>query len=164
MQKKMQQIYRSVLKKIIKPSKRIVLPGFEGIPLYDVIIFFINKVQTVGLNERAAAISFNFIMAIPPACIFLFSLVPLMPWASDFSSEIIHFVNDITPNHEVRQTVKDFVDDFFGRPRSSMLSISFLLQSFIHPVACLVLFIVSTDPYTKKKPKAFLCTVGKPSN
>jgi membrane protein len=130
MQKKVQQIHTSVLRKLIKVSKKIVLPGFEGIPLYDVIKFFINKVQTVGLNERAAAISFNFIMAIPPACIFLFSLVPLMPWANDFSTEIIRFVNDITPNQDVRQTVKDFVDDFFGRPRSSMLSLSFLIAIF----------------------------------
>jgi membrane protein len=130
MQKRVKQIHVSVLRRLTNISKHIVLPGFEGIPLYDVVIFFINKVQTVGLNERAAAISFNFIMAIPPACIFLFSLVPLMPWANDFSSEIIRFVNDITPNQDVRQFVKDFVDDFFGRPRSSMVSISFLFAIF----------------------------------
>ncbi len=63
-------------------SKRTKLPGFEGVPLYDVIRFFFKQTQKVGLNERAAAISFNFIMAIPPACIFLFSLVPLSPTPS----------------------------------------------------------------------------------
>jgi membrane protein len=130
MQKKESSIHISVLKKLIKTSKRIVLPGFEGIPLYDVVLFFIRKVQTVGLNERAAAISFNFIMAIPPACIFLFSLVPLMPWADDFANESMRVVNDITPNQDVRKFVKDFLNDFFGRPRSSMLSLSFLIAVF----------------------------------
>jgi membrane protein len=130
MQNKAQKIHVSVLRKLIKTSKHIVLPGFEGIPLYDVIIFFIKKVQTVGLNERAAAISFNFIMAIPPACIFLFSLVPLMPWADDFAAESMQLVNDITPNQEVRRFVKDFLNDFFGRPRNSILSISFLMAIF----------------------------------
>jgi membrane protein len=130
MQNKELGIHISVLKRLIKTSKRIVLPGFEGIPLYDVVLFFIRKVQTVGLNERAAAISFNFIMAIPPACIFLFSLVPLMPWADDFANESMRVVNDITPNQDVRKFVKDFLNDFFGRPRSSMLSLSFLIAVF----------------------------------
>jgi membrane protein len=130
MQKNTQAIHVPLFKKLVRISQRIVLPGFQGIPLYDVIIFFIHKVQTVGLNERAAAISFNFIMAIPPACIFLFSLVPLMPWADDFAMESMRVVNDITPNPDVRKLVKDFLDDFLGRPRSSMLSIGFLVAIF----------------------------------
>jgi membrane protein len=130
MQRKGSKIHVSVVRKLIHISKHIVLPGFEGIPLYNVVEFFIKKVQTVGLNERAAAISFNFIMAIPPACIFLFSLVPLMPWADHFASESMRVVNDITLNQDVRKFVKDFLDDFFGRPRNSILSISFLIAIF----------------------------------
>jgi membrane protein len=38
-------------------SKKAKLPGFEGVPLYDVIRFFFKETQKVSLNERAAAIS-----------------------------------------------------------------------------------------------------------
>jgi membrane protein len=159
-QLKNKQKHYSLLKKIIRGGKRIVLPGFEGIPLYDVIDFFIKKVQTVGLNERAAAISFNFIMAIPPACIFLFSLVPLMPWAHDFSMEIMRVVNDITPDKEARKAVKDFLDDFFGRPRNSLLSFGFLIAIFYSSSAMLGII----HSFMKKKLKDFLLIGGKRLN
>lgn len=155
MQHKTQKIHLSVLRKLIKLSKHIVLPGFEGIPLYDVIVFFIKKVQTVGLNERAAAISFNFIMAIPPACIFLFSLVPLMPWADDFAKESMHVVNDITMNQDVRKFVKDFLDDFFGRPRNSILSISFLIAIFYSSSGMLGIIHTFNRSIHEKEAKGF---------
>ncbi len=44
---------------IIKESKRIIIPGFKGLPLYDVVRFFFQQINKIGLNERAAAISFN---------------------------------------------------------------------------------------------------------
>ena len=149
------KIHPAFLKKIIRIGKRIVLPGFEGVPLYDVILFFIKKVQTVGLNERAAAISFNFIMAIPPACIFLFSLVPLMPWANDFSMEIMRVVNDITPDKEARKAVKDFLDDFFGRPRNSLLSFGFLIAIFYSSSAMLGIIHSFNRSIHEKEAKGF---------
>jgi membrane protein len=42
------------VKTIINWSKKILLPGFEKIPLYDVVLFFIKQTQQIGLNERAA--------------------------------------------------------------------------------------------------------------
>lgn len=117
-------------KKLVAYSKRITIPGFQGVPIYDVILFFIKQVQKVGLNERAAAISFNFIMAIPPACIFLFSLVPLFPIADQFNREVMAFIKDLTPNVSTRNLVQDFLNDFFGRPRNSLLSFSFLIAMF----------------------------------
>ena len=61
-------------------SKKIILPGFNGVPLYDVIHFFVRQVKKTSLTERAAAVSYNFIMAIPPICLFLFTLVPHLPF------------------------------------------------------------------------------------
>ena len=43
-------------KYIRSKSKQIILPGFEGVPLYDVAIFFVHQMNKVGLNDRAAAI------------------------------------------------------------------------------------------------------------
>jgi membrane protein len=131
------QIRFPLLRPVLRFSKQVRLPGFEGVPLYDVVLFFIKKVKAVGLNERAAAISFNFVMAIPPACIFLFSLVPFLPVAEQFNSELMSFVNDLTPNKETRHMVQDFLDDFLGRPRSSLLSLGFLVAVFYSSSAML---------------------------
>ena len=65
---------------ILNKSKHWYLPGFEGVPLYDVVRFFYRQVKTVGLTERASAIAYNFIMAIPPSFLFLFTLIPNLPF------------------------------------------------------------------------------------
>jgi len=50
---------------ILNKSKHWYLPGFEGVPLYDVVRFFYRQVKTVGLTESASAISHNFFMLNP---------------------------------------------------------------------------------------------------
>jgi len=60
---------------IVGKSKLTSFPGFRGIPLYDVVLFFIKQVKPVGMTERASAISFNLVMAIPPEIIFLFQFL-----------------------------------------------------------------------------------------
>lgn len=115
---------------IIKQSKQICLPGFDGLPLYDVVIFFFQQMNRVGMNERAAAISFNFIMAIPAACIFLFTLVPYLPVSKMFTLELLKLTKDLTPNQNTYKLVSDFLNDFFNKPRSGLLSLGFLLAVF----------------------------------
>jgi len=112
---------------IIKKSKQIILPGFQGLPLYDVVVFFFQQINKVGLNERAAAISFNFIMAIPAACIFIFTLVPYLPIGKQFNVELLKLTKEFTPNQNTYLFVKDFLDDFFGRQRGGLLSFGILL-------------------------------------
>lgn len=115
---------------IIRKSKQILLPGFQGLHLYDVVRFFFKQINKVGLNERAAAISFNLIMAIPAACIFIFTLVPYLPIAKEFNTELLKLTKDLTPNQNTYKFVKDFLDDFFSTSRSGLLSFGFLLVIF----------------------------------
>jgi membrane protein len=137
-------------------SKKAKLPGFEGVPLYDVIRFFFKETQKVSLNERAAAISYNFIMAIPPACIFLFSLVPLFPIADSFNREVMNFVKDLTPNVATRRVIQDFLDDFFGRPRNSLLSFGFLIAMFYSSNAVLGIIHSFNHSIHEKEMKGFM--------
>ena len=144
------------IKQAIALSKRTRLPGFEGVPLYDVIRFFFKQTQKVGLNERAAAISFNFIMAIPPACIFLFSLVPFFPIADRFNREVMNFVKDLTPNIATRRVIQDFLNDFFGRPRNSLLSFGFLIAVFYSSNAVLGIIHSFNRSIHEKEMKGFM--------
>ena len=69
---------------LLNKSKGWVIPGFKGLPVYDVVNFFIKQINKVGLNERAAAISFNLIMALPAGVLFLFSLIPYLTKPKSF--------------------------------------------------------------------------------
>ena len=99
---KLQRIFISwkPISYVIRKSKTVYIPGFQGLPLFDVIVFFFKQINKVGLNERAAAISFNLIMALPAALIFLFSLIPYFPASFNVDKQILSLFKDITPNSE----------------------------------------------------------------
>jgi membrane protein len=111
-------------------SKQIILPGFQQVPLYDVLKFFVTQVRRVGLNERAAAISFNFLMAIPAATIFLCTLIPYLPVSKQITRELLLLTRDITPNRNTYLLVRNFLEDFLNTPRSGLLSLGFVLAVF----------------------------------
>jgi membrane protein len=111
-------------------SKRIILPGFNGVPLYDVIYFFISQVKKVGLNDRARSISFSFLTAIPAAAIFLCTLIPYLPVSKEITHQLMLITTDITPNKNTSSMVQDFLKDFLTKPRNGLLSFGFLLAVF----------------------------------
>ncbi|MBS1575304.1 MAG: YihY/virulence factor BrkB family protein [Bacteroidetes bacterium] len=118
------------VKLIIGWSKRIHPPGFQGIPLHDVIKFFFEQVRKVGMVERASAISFNIVMAIPPAIIFLFTLIPYLPFVKQFTSELYRLIRDVIPGQKNNSVIITFLNDFINHPRNGLLSIGFILALF----------------------------------
>jgi membrane protein len=118
---------------LLKKSKQWILPGFEGIPLYDVILFFYKQMKTVSLTERAAAISYNLIMAIPPSFLFLFTLLPNLPFIKrmDLETQIKLLIKQIIPAQGYNDTIINFIDTtFFQSPRIGLISFGLLLALF----------------------------------
>jgi|SRR5690606_3384559 len=111
-------------------SKRITLPGFDKVPLYDVVKFFIYQINKVGLSERAAAIAFNLLMAVPAALIFLFTLLPYIPVSQQITRELLILVEDFAPNESTFHLIRNFLIDFLNTPRSGLLSIGFILAIY----------------------------------
>lgn len=117
---------------LLRKTKQLYLLGFEGVPLYDVIKFFLKQVKTVGLTERASAIAYNFIMAIPPSFLFLFTLVPHLPFISKKSikKELHSLILDIIPAKVHNQYLIKFVDSFLDDAKIGLLSFGFILALF----------------------------------
>ena len=117
---------------ILRKTKHWYLPGFEGVPLYDVIKFFLKQVKTVGLTERASAIAYNFIMAIPPSFLFLFTLVPHLPFISKRSikKELHSLILDIIPAKVHNEYLIRFVDSFLDDSKIGLLSFGLILALF----------------------------------
>lgn len=119
-----------VVKPIINKSKTTSLPGFAGIPIYDVVNFFIGQVRTVGMTERASAISYNFFMAIPPTIIFLFTLIPYLPISHQFQIQLFGLIRDVIPGEKNNSDLIHFLSDFINHPRNGLLSLGFVLSMF----------------------------------
>lgn len=118
---------------ILRKTMHWYLPGFEGVPLYDVIKFFYKQVTTVGLKERASAIAYNFIMSIPPSFLFLFTLIPQLPFfkKGEIQKQVTLLIRDIIPAEGYNKTIISFINNtFFKTPVYSLLSFGLLLALF----------------------------------
>lgn len=75
---------------------KLVLPGFDGMPISDVFKFVVKGFRKGVLVTRASSIAFNLLMALLPASIFLFTLIPFIP-IPNFQEELIRLFESIMP-------------------------------------------------------------------
>lgn len=115
------------VKGIISQSKRIYVPGFSKASLFDIWKPFLLRLRRTSIVERAAAISFNVFMAIPPTLIFVFTLIPYLPISSQFIQELFGLIRDIVPGEKDNAVIIDFLNDFLNQPRNELLSFGLLL-------------------------------------
>jgi len=100
--------------------------------LYEVVKFFRKQLRVSGLTERASAISFNFIMSIPPTCLFLFTLIPNLPFIpkKSIKGELHNLIIDMVPAKTYNKGLINFVDFFFEGSKIGILSFGFILLLF----------------------------------
>src|ERR1035437_3045058 len=109
-------------------ARLIKLPFFDGEPLYDVAVFFWKGIVDGDITTRASAIAFNFILAIFPAIIFVFTLIPYIP-ITHFQQELLALLESVLPQNAflaIQVTIKDII----MRPRGGLLSFGFLAAFF----------------------------------
>jgi len=140
---------------LIRQSKKIHLPGFHGIPLYDVINFFYKQVRRVGLTERTSAISFNFIMAIPPMIIFVCTLIPYLPISKEFTHQLYSLIRDVIPGESNNRALIKFIDDFLHNQRYGLLSLGFLLALYYSSNAMAGIMRAFDKNYTGFRKRSF---------
>ena len=104
-------LLKGMINQLKEKAKSITPPGFYGIPLYDVIKFFVEGLRNGALTTRASSVAFNFVLAMFPAIIFLFTLIPYIP-IEDFQSEVLMLFENILPRnafHFLESTLVDLV-------------------------------------------------------
>jgi len=112
---------------------QIILPGMAGFPLPEVLSAFSLQLKKTNLSERAASISFSFLMAIPAATIFLLTLIPLTPLADSIQQQMQNFISDIAPNENTARLIarfQGFLDENLNKTRIGLLSFGFLWMIF----------------------------------
>jgi len=110
-------------------SANITLPGFHGVSLNEVSGFFFRELFNSNINERAKAVTFSFIMSIPPTLLFLFTLVPYLP-LENFKEVIFNTLFLILPNERTFEATKNIIQDFMDKQQTGILTFSILLTFF----------------------------------
>ena len=93
---------------------------------------FIKGFYVPDLTEKAAAISYNFIMSVPPTLLFLFTLIPNLPFISKtvLKDELNGLIYNIIPSSVHNQSLINFVDGLLDGTKFGLISFTFILSLF----------------------------------
>lgn len=111
--------------RILVKAKKISLPGFDGMAIYDVMVFFWRSIVDGALSTRASAIAFSLFVALFPAIIFLFTLIPFIP-IEDFQNELFLLIKDMVPASAF-EAIEGTVKDILTHQRGDLLSLGFFM-------------------------------------
>lgn len=117
------------LHSLYERAKSVTLPGFDSVPLYDVLVFFRNEIRRNVISVRAKAIAFTFFLALFPGLIFLFTLIPYIP-IPGLQDDLITFLEELLPADTfamLEKTIRGVIEE----QRGGLLSIGLLLALFV---------------------------------
>ncbi len=117
------------LRPVIAFTKRISLPGFEGIPIFNVAEFFLKAVFRGDIQIRSRAIAFSFFLALFPSIIFLFTLIPYVP-IEGFQAQVLGLIQYLTP-YNTYEAARETIEEIINRQNSGLLSFGFLFALFV---------------------------------
>jgi membrane protein len=109
--------------------KGIYLPGFEKLPLFDVIVFFVKGMRNGAVTTRASSLAYKFFLAIFPSLIFLITLIPYVP-ISDFQDQLLQLMRDFLPSGAYDAT-QETLEDLIKNQNGGLLSFGFLFALFL---------------------------------
>ncbi len=118
-----------IISDLVRFTKRITLPGFDGVPIFDVAQFFYKEVFQGDIQTRARSIAFSFFLALFPAVIFLFTLIPYVPIAG-FQEKLLSTIQSFLP-YNTNQSVVETIEEIITRQNSGLLSFGFLFALFV---------------------------------
>ncbi len=110
--------------KITEKTGNLVLPGFDGIPINDVFKFVVKGFRRGVLVTRASSIAFNLLMALLPATIFVFTLIPFIP-IPNFQEELIKLFESILPVNAYNLMESTIIDIVTNKSGSLLLVMFF---------------------------------------
>ncbi|MEM9546984.1 MAG: YihY/virulence factor BrkB family protein [Bacteroidota bacterium] len=138
-----------ILKQILDWSKVYSLPGFSGVPIYNIIVFVYKEMMRDNITTRANSVAFSLFLAIFPFIIFLFTLLPYLFAPQDFSlflAEVLpqntnlpatgsyldilgEYLSSILPTN-ANHYLLNIIEGIVGIKREGLLSFGFLLAIF----------------------------------
>ncbi|MCC7332772.1 MAG: YihY/virulence factor BrkB family protein [Flavobacteriales bacterium] len=145
---------KSFVQQPIEYSKKLVLPGFDGMPLFDVLVFLFKGLQKSSLTTRASSLAFRFFLALFPTIIFLLSLLPYIP-IDTFYQELLLILEELLPD-QAYQTSVDTIDDLFNKKHNTLLSFGFLFALYLASDGVNAMILAFQNTYHNPKQASFI--------
>jgi membrane protein len=117
---------------LITWMKKVRFSKYENISLYKIFHLFLKNLRDDEILDRANGVAYNFILAVFPAIIFLFTLIPyitsLFPRVTVQS--IMEFLGALMPS-SMYEVISPTVLDIVSNQRGGLLSLGFLFSLYL---------------------------------
>lgn len=113
---------------LVEWSKKAIIPGFGKLPLYTVATFFFQEITRESILNKASSLSYNFMLAIFPGIIFLFTLIPYIP-VDNFQEKLLSFLEIVIPT-DAFSAIQTTLEDIIKNQNGGLLSFGFVLATF----------------------------------
>ena len=144
-----------IVSQVLNFSKKIVVPGFKGMSVFEIISFVIDEASKDAIYTRANSVAFSFFMAIFPAIIFLFTLIPLLPGTQNFIEVISDSTRSILPL-TAHEYLFEIIDGVAKTERGGLRWVGGLLALFFASSGMLTLMIGFDKNHVVFKSRSFL--------
>lgn len=116
------------ISKLIRYLKRLVIPGFQGVPFWEVMKFFLESVFKGVLFQRVAAMTYNIFMALIPM---LMALIATLSFLGDSLQQyLINFIQSILPDN-AWEFVSQILNDLIQRQNNTIFWLSLGLGVYL---------------------------------
>lgn len=102
--------------------------GKGRISLFRILVVFCQKIKEGDVFERAYGVAYNLTLSVFPALIFLFSLLPYLPFIDE--AQIMLFMQEVMPL-SVYKTASATIYDILSRPRHGLLSFGVIFALYL---------------------------------
>ena len=117
--------------------RKIKLPGFQGMGLYDVLRFFFRALSDSKFTLLASAMSYQFFFSLFPSLLLAFLILPHFPVAH-LEEKALHFILQFLPisnergldESDLYATVQEIVENYFVQGGSPGLIVLSILLAF----------------------------------
>jgi len=119
-----------MIREKLSSLKKVSLPGFNKVPIYNVLRFILEEVGQDSIHNRASAAAFNILLASFPALLLFYSIIAYVP-IDGFRNTLLDFIMYLLPINAqamARKTIDEIIINSSGS--SGFLSFGVLLTLY----------------------------------
>lgn len=148
--------------RLLRGYRAYRLPWRKDVAIYRVLRGLFFRLQKDKVSVRAAAVAYNFFLALLPGLIFLFTLLPYLP-IPDLSESVLEYMQSLMPQSAF-DAISNTLQDILTRPRVSLLSSGLLLSIYLASTGIHTLLDLfkrrDEETFLKKRLRSIAITIG----
>ncbi len=145
-----------IINVLVTYSKQHSLPGFQGVPIYEVAEFVWLESRRDDLFTRANSIAFSFFLSLFPSLLTLFTLIPFVlnvliqwfPALTDFNQTLYEEIQRVMPG-QAGDVLFGFIQEITNSQKLGLLSFGMLLAIYFSSNGMLAMMVSFEKSYTK---------------